>query len=770
MNSERPLEPANQRFRLRPDLQWTKYSDAELPTWVARNPVSLEYFYFSDFEKRLLSLLNGTRTVRDVLQHEWTAKTGPAWVLNLIGKAQSANLLIPVDGPGSGAALWQAKLRARQRSRIQWLLSPLAIRIKLLDPTRLLELMTPLANVLFSRTLAFISILILPVVIYFVLIQIVSGDRGTLIDDAFGQMNSERLLMLLVVYLGIKSLHELGHALACRKWKAECHEIGLFFLVFAPCLYCDTTDSWKLDSRWRRAAIAGAGIYVEVLIATLAGVLWLVTQTSSWLHWVAAYAMAIGSFSTIVVNANPLLRYDGYYILSDLWRVPNLADQSREALRAAMIRLLNGTPIPKDRWDAGLGGLIVYQIAAKCYRTFLLAMILTVVWLTLDRWGLRLVAILLIAMTITTALMGSLWGTVSLLKEMKMSGGIIRWRAIGLLVAVGLLLWMALSVPMPTYVSSRAITALRDMRPLYARQTGKLVEFSPLGKLMPESSLLVKLQSSELEMEHLMIEGTIAQLQEKLVQLRLSQVDDDQAALELGNTVEQIAMYQARRKILGDEIASLQIFSEFEGRLIPGLSRPQLLMAESDHLGIWNPILSTAHLEATVERGTLLGWLAGGNEIELTAIVTEQEAERIRPGMQVVCRWDCLVGTIYQGVVKRIAADPLEKPPEILMGDPSLGTGAESGSQIAGRSGFYEVLISVPDFPDAAVHQSLATVHIATAPSTLWEMIYRFYSINIRPQLIRQSRLAMNSSNIGSAIVSAVLWLSDSVNTWSNCP
>lgn len=760
--------PLNRRFKLRSDLQWSLYSKDDQSTWVARSPISLEYFYFGDLEKRLLWLLNGSRTVGEVAQHPWAASLGQAWIIDMVMKAQAANLLLPADGPGMGEGIWRTIARGRERRRLQWLLSPLAIRVKLFDPSRLLELLAPVSRLLFSRTLALLSMVSIPFVVYFVVLQLLASGRTSLIGDSLGQLNSEQLLVLLFIYLVMKSFHELGHALACKKWTAECHEIGVLFLVFAPCLYCDTTDSWKLTSRWRRAAIAAAGIYCEVLMSTAAAIVWLLTQPTSSLHWVAAYTMAIGSVSTVLVNANPLLRYDGYYILSDLWRVPNLADQSREALRTWLARLLTGTSMPVDKWDARPITLIVYQIAAKCYRAFLLVMIVMVVWLTLDRWGLRLIGMLLVGMTLTTATLGAIFGTTSFLKEVNLTGRIRRYRAGAVVVAACLVLWMVMSVEWPSYLSARAISSVRELHPIYARQSGRLVEFAPLGSLVPKGAPLVRLQSSDLDLELLSLEGTIAELQERLTQLRLALVDDDQAAFELGNTIEQIAKNQSRRDVLQMEIDSLSVVAEFDGRLIPSNTRPQVALAEADHLGIWNPVLSTAHLDATIERGTLLGWLAEHDSIELTALVPEYETERLSPGMKVACRWDCQAGSLYQGVVQRIAAEPLESTPEILAGDPSFVADTRGGPLSSQTSGYYEVKIMVSNCPPAAVHQSLATVHIETTPSTLWDRIYRFYSKNIRPQFLRQNRLAINKSNIGSAMVCAVRSLNASVNTWSN--
>ena len=113
------------------------------------------------------------------------------------------------------------------------------------------------------------------------------------------------------------------------------------FLVFAPCLYCDVSDSWMFVSKWRRAAVAAAGIYVEVVLAAIAAALWWSSEPGLF-NALCFNVMLVGSINTFLFNGNPLLRYDGYYVLSDLIEIPNLAEQSSTALRTLAARVLLG--------------------------------------------------------------------------------------------------------------------------------------------------------------------------------------------------------------------------------------------------------------------------------------------------------------------------------------------------------------------------------------------------------------------------------------------
>ena len=144
-------------------------------------------------------------------------------------------------------------------------------------------------------------------------------------------------LLLAAALAGAKVLHEFGHGLACKRFGGECHEMGVMLLVFTPCLYCNVTDSWMLPSKWRRAAIAAAGMYVELALAAGATFLWWFSNPGI-VNSLSLNTMFICSVSTLAFNANPLLRYDGYYILSDLLEIHNLRQKADAVIRRAVTR------------------------------------------------------------------------------------------------------------------------------------------------------------------------------------------------------------------------------------------------------------------------------------------------------------------------------------------------------------------------------------------------------------------------------------------------
>ena len=151
----------------------------------------------------------------------------------------------------------------------------------------------------------------------------------------------QNAFLLWVTFVVTKVLHEFGHGFACKHYKGECHSMGVLLLLFTPCFYCDVTDSWMLKNKWQRMTIAAAGMYVELFLASIATFLWW-NSSPGLFHHLCFSVMLISSVSTVIFNINPLLRYDGYYIMSDWLEIPNLRTKSSrlfsESLRKVFLQ------------------------------------------------------------------------------------------------------------------------------------------------------------------------------------------------------------------------------------------------------------------------------------------------------------------------------------------------------------------------------------------------------------------------------------------------
>ncbi len=257
--------------------------------------------------------------------------------------------------------------RGQRAQRRRYSLNPFAFRLPLGDPSSWLARLDPLGQVLFRPAVFWLWLAVM------LIAALTAGANGSALF-AYGQQHllSPRYLALSwLLFPLIKALHELSHGMAVRRWGGEVHEfgIGLFLLVPAP--YVDASGASGFSGRTERMVVGAAGIMVELTLAALALALWLVTQPGV-VHDIAFVTLIIGAVSTLFFNGNPLLRYDGYYVMCDAFDLPNLASRSGQywghLLRRTLLRARSVAPAlgPGERkW------LFAYAPLSLAYRLLL---------------------------------------------------------------------------------------------------------------------------------------------------------------------------------------------------------------------------------------------------------------------------------------------------------------------------------------------------------------------------------------------------------------
>jgi putative peptide zinc metalloprotease protein len=191
--------------------------------------------------------------------------------------------------------------------------------------------------------------------------------------NLFQNIDPNSAWLLWVTFIVIKFIHEMGHAFSCRRFGGEVHEVGIMFLVLVPTPYVDASSAWAFPNKWKRIFVGAGGMIFELFVAAIAAFVWLGTMGSPGLVNQLAYnTMLIASVSTILFNANPLLRYDGYYILSDYWEIPNLQRKSSEytlgLIKRHLFRVKQQHPLPTPLQRVQL---FVYAVTSSCYRIFI---------------------------------------------------------------------------------------------------------------------------------------------------------------------------------------------------------------------------------------------------------------------------------------------------------------------------------------------------------------------------------------------------------------
>ena len=372
-SSGRPLA-----LRKRPDLTVRRQRYQGCNYWVIKEPIGLKYFRFQEEEYAILQMLDGQVSfddVRDRFQQQFAPqKVTLNDLQQFIGMLHRNGLVISTT-PGQGA---QLKRRRDERSRKEMLgklSNVLAIRFKGIDPERFLNWIYPGIKWLFSPITVTFCILFALAALSLIFVQFdFFRERLPAFHEFFGAKNWFWLALTLAI---TKILHELGHGLSCKHFGGECHEIGVMFLVLTPCLFCNVSDSWMLPSKWQRAAIGAAGMYVELVLASIATFVWWFSEQGMANH-LALRVMFVCSVSTVLFNGNPLLRFDGYYILSDIVEIPNLRQKSTSIMSRILAKWCLGMELPEEPFLPQRNHFFfaLFTIAAVAYRWVILFSIL----------------------------------------------------------------------------------------------------------------------------------------------------------------------------------------------------------------------------------------------------------------------------------------------------------------------------------------------------------------------------------------------------------
>ena len=301
----------------------------------------------------------------------------------------------------------------------------------------------------------------------------------------------------------VKIIHEFGHGLTAKHFGGEVHEMGILFLVLTPALYCDVTDSWLLPNKWKRIWISAAGIYVECFLASIATFVWWYS-TPGLLNSLAMATMFICSVNTILFNANPLLRYDGYYVLADWLEIPNLRIKSTQFFGYLIQEKVLGLEIPVQSYLPRSRRIlfVTYAIASYVYRWFVTFAILWFLSQFLKPWKLESVSYLLAAGALIPLVGMPLYQIVKFLRTPGRLRKVKKARAAAYGVAAIALVAGILLIPTPLRIQGTLVLKLAKPEEVYAEVEGRLVDLKVRnGQWVKKDTVLANLSNLEKEKE-----------------------------------------------------------------------------------------------------------------------------------------------------------------------------------------------------------------------------------------------------------------------------
>ena len=709
------------------------------PGWSVKDPVSLSYFRLLEPEYAILKLLDGSRTCSQLVDElrrrfpweEWDCET----VLFFLKHLESSGLVINRQ-PGTGARQARRSALHRRNKRVASLTSFLAVRFRGIDPRRLLGHLYPLARPLFTKTgrriqLAVVAIAALLVVLRFDEIL----HRLPALQSFVGPQNLLSLMLAIVV---IKLLHELGHALTCHHFGGECHELGVMLLVFLPVLYCDVSDAWMLPSRRARMAISAAGIVVELMLASLFVFLWW-WSVPGWLNSFCLNAIIICSLNTVFFNGNPLLKYDGYYVLSDLVGIPNLRSQSRHAVQQQFEKIVLGTSVEDDPLSTPRDWfLVVYGVASISYQLVVISAILWFITETFDAWHIGIVGrILAIPVLAGVIVFPCLKLILRARMHLKNPESHRRRAVVGLMIlAVGLIL--ALAVPIPNTVKAPFVVNPGRAQAVYVTVSGRIESAVSAGTRVSEGDALGTLVNRPLQLEREKLAARAEQLKLTLSNLKDEQGSGSGAALQIPATRDALLSAQEQLAELDREVGQLVINSPATGVV---LAPPNLPASLSSRLNVENSAtaqwsgtpLDPQNSGAFLQQRTLFCYVGDSDDVEATLVVDQSMIEFVSVGQLVELTLQSAPGRSLHGTIDEIAlADIAEIPREILVAGfaptpQKIGAYSTNTEDVA-----YQIRIRLekPDFPISLYSPGRASIDCGwrSAGELLWRQFRQTFS------------------------------------------
>ncbi len=581
---------------LRPELRFSPVDDGGEPCYIVEDPVRHLYFRIGREEYLLAIALARARTMDDLLQtvnRQGRKQLTPEQAMAIISWLDRQQLL------RHDQAMTEHLDQERQRRHLQRLgrLNLISFKLPLFNPDPLLRrLPTRLVR------LAGLPFLLLWLLLAVTALATLAGHWQEFSHQATGFFSGANLLIIWLIWFTLKLLHELSHALTARLYGGQVPEAGILFILFIPLTYVEATSSWTFTSRWQRIHVALAGILAETMIAWLAILLW-ARDPASPTGFIAHNTVLVAGISSLLFNANPLMRFDGYYVLSDLVNIPNLYGLAYQYIKGLAAHWFLGTPPPSLRYRGGRRGFIrIYGVAIFLWR---ILVVLSLGYLASMMAGGLGIFITMGAVLVWIGM--PVYGFLQRLPLYRQQNPhLLRHLGLRLLLTVVLATlvfrfagWHRRTT-VPAVVEYEHQVRVRAGAPGFVRRVvirdGARVHAGDLLLVLDNPELTASLAETDLQLAQLEVKSRLAHSREDLTGLRI--IREQQHALE------------AKQRLLAQDRAALRITAPADGMVIA----PDIETLESTFLG----------------RGTEILWIISAGQKHLVAAAAQDDIDTLR--------------------------------------------------------------------------------------------------------------------------------------------
>jgi len=461
--------------------------------------------------------------------------------------------------------------------------SLLAIQIPLGSVDGLAKRLAPICGFLFSP----IAILFWMTIIVTSMVMLLSRSEAWMTSLRLlpEYLRSANAFWIGSTFLVTKIVHELAHATMCRRMGAVSKSVGVYLFCGVPCPYCDVTDVWRIPHPLRRAAVMLAGIYVELIIAAIATWVWVLANDPA-TRMVAMNLILVCGISTVLFNANPLMRYDGYYVLMDAIGSTNLRREARESFESAILARIAGKHYRKTRRsDKQAIWMSIYHVASTIYRTTVLFAIAALIVHIANQFQLNALGIGLVGMVAVRSTLAQAKGCVGVIQGKGNWIGVSPWRRISIVSSVIAALLLILFTPLPRYREVTGVIDSADSSGVFLPPSCQLLEVrTEYGDRVIAGDTLALLDNETERIEITRLEGELrlANLRSELARrdaLAHPEISDQWKTLQAAEESVAALLEKARQRL-----AQTRVQTSHSGIVIP--AQPTTSMDDSKQ-GVW---------------------------------------------------------------------------------------------------------------------------------------------------------------------------------------
>lgn len=719
-------------IRRRADLSARRQRYQGRVYWVVKEPIGLNYFRFQEEEFAILQMLDGEISL-DEVKAQFEAEFPPQKITveeiqQFLGTLHRSGLVV-IDVPGQGRQLHERRDERKRKEFFATMSNVLAIRFKGIDPERLLERLNPWFGWIFKKQ----------AVLVFLTLGAIAGLLVTVKFDefqsrlpAFHQFFTVSNFFYLSITLAVtKVLHEFGHGLSCKHFGGECHEMGVMILVLTPCLYCNVSDSWMLPNKWHRAAIGAAGMYVECIIATFATFVWWFTEPGM-LNHLCLSTMFVCSVSTVLFNGNPLLRYDGYYILSDIVEIPNLRQKSSSILSRKLGKWCLGIDPPDDPFLPERNQIFfaLYTVAAAAYRWFVVLSIVMFLHKVFEPYRLEVIGQIIAMSALYGLLVQPVW---KLGKYLYVPGRMAKVKKLNLLITVAIVAVIFAGIamiPLPYRVVCTFEVQPRDATSIYVNSPGVLeeVRVQP-GDRVEAGTLLAALSNKDIELQLARLQAELSQYETELNSLEI-QSRNDPTASDLIPTKQQL-IKGVKQQIAEkqNELDDLTLMAKVTGTVLPPPEVSPQQSGGQGQLPTWSGTpMDERNLGCLLTESSLFCQLGDPEKMEAILVIDQSDMLMVREDQRVELLLDELPFDPFESKITDISHMDLQVSPRSLSNKAGgeLVTETDESGREHPQQPSYQARADL-DGPPGVLRRGLrGRAKIYVEPLTLGQRIWRY--------------------------------------------